>query len=495
MPPRFWEILPGALSWLTLATLFVASWYFPLAVAVFIVLYDLHWLLKTLYLFLYLRFSFNLMRNRMQIDWLEKLKKSDKKWEDVYHLVLLPMYKEPIEVVRESLNSLNNINFPKEKILIVLATEARGGSEDADIASKIQDEFKSCFGKFLITSHPADLEGEAPGKGSNETWAIKQALTEIVNPLQLNYAQVLTTVFDIDTRPSPDYFGVLTWEFLHAPHPQNSSYQPIPLFTNNSFKVPVFARLIGFSSSFWQLMQQGRPEQLVTFSSHSIPLQALVDVGFWDRDIVSEDSRIFFQCLNHYQGNWRAVPLYYPVSMDSVTGDDIFSALKNLYKQQRRWAWGIENIRYLGDKFLKNPQISKGRKIFWTWTALEGFHSWSTSSFIIFIFGFLPNALGGPDFHATVFSYNLPLLTGWLTNLSSLGIITSAFFSVILLEPELRLTRFRHLKYVWYALQWALIPFTFLIFSSLPALEAQTRMMLGGKFRLGFWRTPKTKES
>jgi cellulose synthase/poly-beta-1,6-N-acetylglucosamine synthase-like glycosyltransferase len=494
MPPRFWEILPGALSWLTLAILFVFSWYAPLAVAVFIVLYDLHWLLKTFYLFLYLRFSFGLMQKRIGTDWLSKLKTSDKKWENIYHLIILPTYKEPIEVVRESLTSLKKVNFPKEKLLVVLATEARGGEKDAEVAKKIQEEFSGSFRRFLITSHPDGLAGEAPGKGSNETWAIKQALTEVVGPLNLEYSQIITTVFDIDTRPGPDYFGVLTWEFLHAAHPQRSSYQPIPFFTNNTFKVPVFARLIGFSSSFWQLMQQGRPEQLVTFSSHSMPLQALVDVGFWDKDIVSEDSRIFFQCLNYYRGDWRAVPLYYPVYMDSVTGETIFSALKNLYKQQRRWAWGIENIRYLGDKFLKNPEISKRKKVFWTWTALEGFHAWATSSFIIFIFGFLPNALGGADFHATVFSYNLPLITGWLTNLSSLGIITSAFFSVVLLEPELRSSKFKHVRYVWYALQWILIPFTFLFFSSLPALEAQTRMMLGGKFRLGFWRTPKVKE-
>lgn len=494
MSPRFWEMLPGALSWLTLVVLLILSWSSPLAVAVFIVLYDLHWLLKTFYLFLYLRFSFHLMWKRMRMDWLAKLKSSDKKWDEVYHLVILPMYREPVEVVRESLNSLKQVNFPKENLLIILATEARGGEGDAETARLVKEEFGGSFRRFLVTTHPDGLPGEAPGKGSNETWAIKQALTEIIGPLNLDYFQVLTTVFDIDTRPGPDYFGILTWEFLHAAHPQNSSYQPIPLFTNNAFQVPVFARLIGFSSSFWQLMQQGRPDQLVTFSSHSMPLKALVEVGFWDTDIVSEDSRIFFQCLNRYQGNWRAIPLHYPVYMDSVTGETIFSALKNLYKQQRRWAWGIENIRYLGEKFLKNPEISTRKKIFWTWTALEGFHSWATSSFIIFIFGFLPNALGGPDFHATVFSYNLPLITGWLTNLSSLGIITSAFFSVLLIEAELRSAKYRHLRYIWYALQWALIPFTFLIFSSLPALEAQTRMMLGGKFRLGFWRTPKTKE-
>jgi len=43
------------------------------------------------------------------------------------------------------------------------------------------------------------------------------------------------------------------------------------------------------------MMQQSRPERLTSFSSQSIPLQTLLDIGWWDKTIVSEDSRIFWQ--------------------------------------------------------------------------------------------------------------------------------------------------------------------------------------------------------
>ena len=36
-----------------------------------------------------------------------------------------------------------------------------------------------------------------------------------------------------------------------------------------------------------------------------------------------------------------------------------------------------------------------------------------------------------------------------------------------------------------------LMPLTLIIFGAFPGLEAQTRLMLGGRFRLGFWVTPK----
>ena len=37
------------------------------------------------------------------------------------------------------------------------------------------------------------------------------------------------------------------------------------------------------------------------------------------------------------------------------------------------------------------------------------------------------------------------------------------------------------------------MPITLIVFGAVPGLEAQTRLMLGGRFRLGFWATPKER--
>jgi hypothetical protein len=238
-------------------------------------------------------------------------------------------------------------------------------------------------------------------------------------------------------------------------------------------------------------MQQARPEQLVTFSSHSMPLKALIEVGYWHTNIVSEDSRIFFQCLEHFDGDWRVVPLLYPIYMDAVSGSTTWEAVKNLYKQQRRWAWGIENVSYVFRMFMKNKVLPLRKKLFWGATLIDGFHSWATSSFIIFFFGVLPNVLGDVAFRSTVASYNLPKLSGIIVNLSVFGIVTSAVLSIMLLPPKRETKMPRFGEYAYYLAQWFLIPVTFILFSAIPALEAQTRMMLGGKYKLGFWVTPK----
>ena len=293
------------------------------------------------------------------------------------------------------------MNYPLERLFVVLASEERGGLGDAATAAAVQTEFGSEFGGFLTTVHPGEIPGELPGKGSNETWAARTAVRELIDARGIPHDTVLVSVFDMDTRVAPEYFGILTFRFLTAPHPLRSSYQPTPVFSNNFHAVPVFARLIGLSATFWQLMQQGRPEQLVTFSSHSMPLPALVAVGYWDTTIVSEDSRIFFQCLLRYRGDWRSVPLIYPVYMDAVAGHSFFGAMRNLYKQQRRWAWGVENFPYLIEAFHRTPGIPVRVRWFWLWRTFDGFYSWATSSFVIFLFGVLPNVLGGDLFLPT----------------------------------------------------------------------------------------------
>ncbi len=515
---RFYEFVPGFLSWITIALMFLISWLSPTGVAIFIILFDIYWLLKTIYLSLHLRSTFGRMKKNLKINWLEKITTNSQllntDWQDIHHLIILPMYNEPYEVVKESFEALANTNYPKDKFIIVLATEQKAGEIAQQTAKKIEKEYGDKFFKFLITAHPADLPNEIPGKGSNETWAGKQAKELIIDPLieesknlisvnprsnqrksalLSSYDNILVSVFDVDTQVPLDYFGILTYTFLTAKNPQRSSFQPISLFTNNIFQAPALARVIAFSSTFWHMIQQSRPERLTTFSSHSMPFKAIVEVGFWQTDIVSEDSRIFWQCYMHYNGDWRVVPLDYPVSMDANVAPTFWQTMVNQYKQQRRWGWGCENIPYLLDGFKKNKKISWTKKLYWKFNYIEGFHSWATNSLIIFALGWLPIILGGPDFKFSILSYNLPLVTKTIMNLAMIGIITSAILGVVLLPPKPKWFKKRH--YLLYFIQWILMPFTLIIFGAFPAIESQTRLMLGGKYRLGFWVTPKYRIS
>lgn len=492
---RWMEIVPALLVWGTFALMILLSFLVPSFVAVFIILFDVYWFLKTVYFYVHLQHSYKRMHANMSVNWLEKLetdKRTKNKWKEIYHHIIFPMTTEEYEVIKETFVRLKNSNYPKEKFLVVLALEERCGVYAQEVGKKIYDEFKDAFGALLITTHPANLPGEIIGKGSNETWAAKQAKKEIIDARNINYDNILVSSFDSDTQIYPDYFGVVTHTFLTTEKPMRSSYQPIPLFINNIFDAPALSRIIGFSGTFWHMMEQAIPEKLVTFSSHTMPYRALLDIGFWDTNVVSEDSRVFYQCLVRYDGDWRTVPLFYPVSMDANVARTFWKTMINLYKQQRRWAWGSENIAYIFSSFKKNKNIPRRIKWFWKLHIIEGFHSWATNSIIIFALGWLPVLAGGQGFRITLLAYNLPNITQWILTGASFGIVTTAAMSLFLLPPKP--PNFRWYHYFYYFISWALMPITLIVFGAFPAIDAQTRLALSGRFRLDFWVTPKHRE-
>jgi cellulose synthase/poly-beta-1,6-N-acetylglucosamine synthase-like glycosyltransferase len=237
-------------------------------------------------------------------------------------------------------------------------------------------------------------------------------------------------------------------------------------------------------------MNQERPEKLITFSSHSMSFEALVGVGFKQTNVVSDDSRIFWQCFLKYDGDYVVQPLYYPVSMDANVAKNFFRTLINIYKQQRRWAYGVGDIPYFLFGFLKNKKIPFFKKLFLGLELIEGHLSWATASILIFLLGWLPLFLGGPEFSQTLISYNLPKIISRVMTLAMIGLVASVYFSFLLLPPKP--PDYSRFKYLIFAFGWLLLPLMMIFFASFPALDAQSRLLLG-KY-MGFWVTEKVRK-
>ncbi len=486
---RALEILPGFLSWGTLGAVIFFSWAAPVSIAVFIILFDIYWLIKTFYLSVHLRANWKRLRHNLETDWEERLK--NLKWDHIWQLVILPMYKENYEVVAETLEKLSASRWPKERMIIVLAAEERAKTTSQTCVEKIKENYSGKFGRFLATWHPAGLEGEIPGKGSNTAWAAREVKEKIIDPEGIPYENILTSSFDIDTQVYPQYFLCLAYNFLVAENPHRSSYQPVPIFNNNIWNTPAFSRVVATSGTFWQMMQQERPERLSTFSSHSMSFKMLADIGFWQKNMVSEDSRIFWNAVLFYDGDYEVVPLAYPVSMDANVGRSLWQTTRQVYKQQRRWTWGVENVPYLLFGFLKNKKIAFGKKLRLALTQLEGFWGLATNPILIFLLGWLPLLMGGDEFNALLLSYNLPRITRTLMTVAMFGLVTSAIISTSLLPP--RPAGVKKSKFAPMILQWLLIPLTIIIFGAIPGLDSQARLALDKP--LGFWVTPKIRKT
>ena len=79
-----------------------------------------------------------------------------------------------------------------------------------------------------------------------------------------------------------------------------------------------------------------------------------------------------------------------------------------------------------------------------------------------------------------------------LMSLAMFGIMISAFVNIYFLPAR----PMSHKKYKWIIMvaQWIMLPITMILFGSIPAFDAQTRLMLGGKHRLGFNVTKKYRK-
>jgi hypothetical protein len=168
-----------------------------------------------------------------------------------------------------------------------------------------------------------------------------------------------------------------------------------------------------------------------------------------------------------------------------------WQTMRNLYKQQRRWGWGVENLPYLMFNAIKERKILPvGKLTNKILVQLYGFHSWATNALIIGVIGWMPMILGGDKFNITVLSSNLPVVSRTLMIVAMIGMVFSAIISTILLPK--RPPQYSFIKSIAMVLQWLILPFSIIIFGSIPALDAQTRMMLG-KY-MGFWVTPKVRK-
>lgn len=489
---RFLEILPGFISWGTIVFVVLLSWKAPIVAAYFIITFDLYWLLKTFYLSLHQRHSWKRLRHNMSVDW--RLRIASLKYEHLYHMIILPFYKESEETVRSACEALAKSDYDHSRFIVVLATEARAGADATAIATRIQKQYEAVFGTIIITSHPKDTPGEIVGKGPNITYAAIQARDLVVRPKKIPYEDIIVSAFDIDTVVEPQYFLCLTWHFLTTEDPHHTSFQPVPLYNNNIWDVPAISRVAAFSSTLWQMIQQERAEKLTTFSSHAVSFKALNEIGFWQKNVISDDSRIFWNLYLANNGNYKTVALGYPVSMDATFAPSTWQTFKNIYKQQFRWLWGVENLPYMMFCFIKNSAIPLRKRLYHTMVQIEGWWSLATHPILIFLLGWLPIVIGGQAFRETVLSYNLPYITRNLMVVAMLGLILAATIAFSLMPPLPKNAPKRRVRLVTAALQWILVPFTITIFGAIPGLHAQVRMMFGA-YLGAFWVTPKHRKN
>lgn len=415
---------------------------------------------------------------------------------DVKHILIIATYKEPYDVLEETVDSVCASQFDLKKIVFVLATEERDKENAHQNFLKLQKKYGKKFSHFLQFEHPKNIPGEVPGKGGNISFACKETVHHLTEDGSLNEKtreEYIVTTLDADNKLHEEYFRILSIYFFLSPERQMQSYQPLPFLYNNIWRVPIFNRIVAISSTFWHLIESGRKDKLRNFSSHAQPLSALMDMNYWSTGTIVEDGHQFWRSYIHFRGNYSVTPIFIPIYQDAVEESTYTTTLFAQYKQLRRWAYGAEDIGYMLQSFWKyRRELPIIKSVFHLLQLLEGHIMWATAPLILTISSYTPKILN-PHFAETPMYYNLSIVMGHLFSISILGILVSIWISFLTLPPVPHYMSLQKRIYLRTSLifQWFLLPLTTIVFAALPALETQTRLLFGNK--MGFNVTKKVR--
>ncbi len=510
---RFFEILPGFLSWGTLALPVVLSLVNPVFAAFCIIAYLIVWFLKAVAMNVRMIQGYRLMNQHMALDWqklLDELNNPKKtfreyeqgvspKWHaknlnyqltkpsvikksDIFHVVIIAAYNEGRDVIEPTIKSVIGSQYDMKKVILFLAYEERGGAEMRKTALALCDEFSSNFFHMEAVEHPKDIPNEVIGKGGNITYAGRRA-QQFLDQKVIDYRNVIVTTLDSDNRPHPSYFANITYAYIACPNPITTSFQPLPMFMNNIWDAPAPMRVIASGNSFWMLVQALRPHMLRNFAAHSQSMQTVVDTDFWSVRTIVEDGHQYWRTYFRYDGEHDVHPILVPIYQDAVLTEKYTRTLKAQFVQLRRWAWGASDVAYvLHTGWRKQNKVPKWDLFFKSVRLLDGHVSWATAPLLLLLAAFVPLYLA-PEASSSLIANQLPLIASRIQTFAMLGLFVSIYLSIRLLPPKP--ARYKAHRRLFILLQWVLLPVTTICYSAAAALYSQTRLMFGwylGKF-------------
>jgi cellulose synthase/poly-beta-1,6-N-acetylglucosamine synthase-like glycosyltransferase len=503
---RFFEILPGALSWSILIFPFVLSQISPHATVFFIIAYILLWFVKSVALNVRALQGYRRLGQHKKLPWnrlLEEIETGKVSQPDShipswhyetvrrlqetpplvgpsnqFHAIIIATYNEAREVLEPTIKSVLASEYDMKKVILVIAYEGRDGAQSEQASLELVKEYGEQFKHAMAIKHPL-VDKEVRGKGGNITHAARQ-LEKYLEAKNIEPKRVIVTTLDADNRPHAQYLSALSYLYAASPDPIRVSYQPIPMFTNNIWDAPAPMRVIATGNTFWNVVLSLRPHMIRNFSSHAQSMQALIDTDYWSVRTIVEDGHQFWRTYFRYDGQHEVYPIYLPIYQDAVLSSTLIKTLKAQFIQLRRWAWGASDIAYvLETGYFRNNKVPKLDLTMKFLRLLEGHVSWATAPLILAFSAFIPLLFNPQDYAAN----QLPLIASRIQTVALGGIFITLFLSLKLLPPKP--ARYKSHRTVFMVFQWVLLPVTTILYNSLSALYSQTRLMFGkylGKF-------------
>lgn len=509
---RFFEILPGALSYSMIAALFIFSIISPMVAAIYLLIIITITLVKAVGVAVRTVQGYKDIQAAMKVDWHKRLEETQNPHdnfeklrgrnsdefefddhvenlramtvspddfpdpESIYHAVIMVAYNEGMETLVPTVEAVKNTSFPNERIIFVFGYEERGGEEIEKCARELEEMYKDTFYAFIPVKHPDGLPDEIKGKGPNLTYA-GERLARFVKRERISAEKVIVTSLDSDNRMSEGYLDYVAYEFVVHEDRKRMAFQPVSLFMNNIWDASAPMRVIAVSNSFFNVINVKRPHLLRNFASHSQPLDALIEMNFWSKRTIVEDGHQYWRSLFHFRGKYEVLSIKVPIYQDAVIEETFIKTIKAQFVQLRRWDYGASDVAYVGVR-LVNPK--RRRMSFWYlfakfWRLLDGHVTLAAMSPIVAFGGWVPRLLNFQT--RDLLTYNLPNTVSWIQLFASIGLMITIFMSLRMLPP--RPKKYNKIKSFGMVLQWILSPVVAIVYQSFAAFYAQTRLLTG----------------
>lgn len=472
---RFFEILPGLVSWNLILFPYWGIFLFPEVVAYFILLFNVYWFYQAFGIAVTATISHLKIQATKDYDWMADVKNFPD-WREVKHVVIIPTYKEPLHILRRTISSLAAQKLPTKQLIITLATEFKEDKKEREEkANALKKEFKDVFGEFFVTVHKLAV-GEAIGKASNERSAAIWVKENYLDKKKINLDYVTVTSCDADHVFHPKHYAVLTFKFLDCPNRYKRFWQPAVLLYNNIWRLPAITRVPNILASIFILSMLPRRDRLINQQNYSLSFKLLHNTGYWDPDKIPEDWGIFFKAFFANQGEIEVEPLYLPLYADAMESTTTWKTLKGQYTQVRRWAWGVSDSSWVIYNYLTAENLGFWDKTTRVSTFIHGHFLWPVHWFLITIGISLPVAIN-PAFGRTTLGYLTPKISSTILTLALVFLAVMLVLDYIY-KPQ-RPKNFPRWRAILMPLEFVLMPIATLIFTTLPGLDAHTRLMLG----------------
>lgn len=289
---------------------------------------------------------------------------------ELRHIVLMCAYKEPVELLAKTVQTVAESTVAKRIVMVVGFEEGTPDFLQKERALRIR--FGHRFDQMIVTRHPRGIPGEIPGKCSNSNFAMRQVVSHLQQSARDTFdaSRFTVTTCDADSCFDPRYFEALGLQFLTHERAAEVVWQA-PLFYNYGLaEAAFFTRCTAILRSFFMMgflipcskcpshFRPGMPihdvlladcvssccADINTMSIFSFSLELCLAAGYMHPGYQMDDIIYTLSCMRATRRRVTVEPIYLPTLSGPTSGDTLAEEASEWQRQAKRWSIGAAEV-------------------------------------------------------------------------------------------------------------------------------------------------------